>query len=561
MHAVKKLDALTSLRFFAAAMIVVGHGHRLFGSLGIANTLSLAQGVSFFFVLSGFILAYNYPVLSSWESVARFLKARFARIWPAHVAAIFLMLFLTGDLNSSASSLSGAIFAGVMNLLLIQSAVPFKSIFLSFNGVAWSISTEMFFYLAFPLLIGGVMAGWKRKLALLTGVVVLYVWFAVLWKVPVDESLPQLNLMGLLYVNPLVRVLEFFIGVMTCRAFLHLRSLGVDQKISVPVFTALEVSVLVLVVASMWFTPKIRELFSWWGDLAAVVHFYSSKSGSAGVFALLILVFAWGRGALARALLWWPLVRLGEISFSLYLVHTSVLGWYENNIEHFSTLPPWSMAFVFWALSLCVAWLLHTLVESPFRKIILSPSAVASLDTVKTLFASRQLVALTGGVVLLVLMQCGPASLMMSECEKSSVCVQIIKRSSMAVPVDFNGYASLVGLRVQPAENRLQFVELVFRLQHPIHGYKLAIHVLDKDSVILGQSDSLINIPNVDVGGLWIERVTLPIAFTSSQAVSLGLAVYKYPSSLLSVTYPATDYKGHRALLNFEKLGLKTVSH
>lgn len=48
MQNIKKLDALTSLRFFAAAMIVLGHGHGLFGSLGIATTLSLAQGVSFF---------------------------------------------------------------------------------------------------------------------------------------------------------------------------------------------------------------------------------------------------------------------------------------------------------------------------------------------------------------------------------------------------------------------------------------------------------------------------------------------------------------------------------
>jgi peptidoglycan/LPS O-acetylase OafA/YrhL len=55
----QKLDALTSLRFFAAAMIVVHHGHRVFGSMGLAESLPLDQGVSFFFVLSGFILAYN----------------------------------------------------------------------------------------------------------------------------------------------------------------------------------------------------------------------------------------------------------------------------------------------------------------------------------------------------------------------------------------------------------------------------------------------------------------------------------------------------------------------
>ena len=55
----KKLDALTSLRFIAATMIVFYHmkGFALFGFSGPSF---LAQGVSFFFVLSGFILAYVY---------------------------------------------------------------------------------------------------------------------------------------------------------------------------------------------------------------------------------------------------------------------------------------------------------------------------------------------------------------------------------------------------------------------------------------------------------------------------------------------------------------------
>lgn len=44
MQNTKKLDSLTSLRFFAAAMIVLGHGHGLFGSMGLATTYSLAQG-------------------------------------------------------------------------------------------------------------------------------------------------------------------------------------------------------------------------------------------------------------------------------------------------------------------------------------------------------------------------------------------------------------------------------------------------------------------------------------------------------------------------------------
>ena len=68
----QKLDALTSLRFFAAALIVVHHSNSVFGSMGLSETLPLEQGVSFFFVLSGFILAYNYPVLSGEKDILTF---------------------------------------------------------------------------------------------------------------------------------------------------------------------------------------------------------------------------------------------------------------------------------------------------------------------------------------------------------------------------------------------------------------------------------------------------------------------------------------------------------
>ncbi len=557
MHATKKLDALTSLRFFAAAMIVLGHGHRNFGSGGMANTLSLAQGVSFFFVLSGFILAYNYPLLASWENVAKFFKARFARIWPSHVAAIILMVILTGNLNGSASTSSGALFAGVTNLFLIQSVVPYRSIYLAFNGVAWSISTEMFFYLSFPLLIVGIAKGWGKKLTFLVSIVVLYVWFAVLWKIPADESLPQVNLMGLLYVNPLVRVLEFFMGVLACQLFFHLRATGSTQNIPVAIFTALEFLVLVLAIASMWFTPRIREVFSWWGELAEVVNFYTTKSGSAGVFTLLILVFSCSKGVISRALSWRPMVILGEISFAWYLVHTSVLVWYENNLAYFSALPLWLSGLTFWILSLTVAWLLHSLVENPFRKVITSTSNIFSRETLNILCSNKQVALLAGGLVLLLTMIYGPARVSSRECANSPICDQIVKQYAMAGPVDFDDFASLVGLRVLPLEGAQHSVELVFRIHRPLDGYKLAVHVVGKDSNILGQSDFLVNNHNVPIGNLWLERIVLPEAFTSPQAAALGLAMYKRPSALLPVRFQETDYDGHRALLRLEKIWLK----
>src|SRR5271156_4621346 len=90
-----KLQALTSLRFFAAAMLVVFHSAPQIcpeWSDFVLHKLALNQGVSFFYVLSGFILTYVYPNLQGRESIVKFLRARIARVYPVYVVAFFLYL-------------------------------------------------------------------------------------------------------------------------------------------------------------------------------------------------------------------------------------------------------------------------------------------------------------------------------------------------------------------------------------------------------------------------------------------------------------------------------------
>src|SRR5688572_22687863 len=88
----EQLDPLTSLRFAAAAMIVVLHTRGVFGlPADWGEPFAFAQAVPFFFVLSGFILTHVYPNLDAAGS-RRFLVARVARLWPAHAATFLLTL-------------------------------------------------------------------------------------------------------------------------------------------------------------------------------------------------------------------------------------------------------------------------------------------------------------------------------------------------------------------------------------------------------------------------------------------------------------------------------------
>ena len=118
-------------------LIVLGHGHPYFGSFGLATTISLTQGVSFFFVLSGFILAYNYSSFQDIASLQKFYRARQARIRPLKVAGIIILVLLTKSWNTgSLQGFNQLFFAGASNLLLFQSLVPLRDVYLVFNGVA-----------------------------------------------------------------------------------------------------------------------------------------------------------------------------------------------------------------------------------------------------------------------------------------------------------------------------------------------------------------------------------------------------------------------------------------
>jgi peptidoglycan/LPS O-acetylase OafA/YrhL len=141
----EKLDALTSLRFVAAAMIVFFHVPAEFGlSLDPYKPFMLGHAVSFFFVLSGFILALVYPDLEGKGRVGRFWLARFARLWPVHIAA-FISTFILFDAQWKTH------FA-LVNLLMLQAWFPLLEYLFVYNSVSWSISVECFFTCAFRFL-------------------------------------------------------------------------------------------------------------------------------------------------------------------------------------------------------------------------------------------------------------------------------------------------------------------------------------------------------------------------------------------------------------------------
>lgn len=295
------LRSLTSLRFFAALLVVLSHLEFL-ESNSIGAVSWLAQnvfhegyvGVTFFFVLSGFILSHSYSKkMANGGSAQQFIHARIARIFPIHFLTILiaLPLVLLGR-KETLSVIGGSLVA---NATLLQAWVPSTSWYFSFNAPSWSLSVEMFFYLAFPLLVG--MA--SRSLF----------WTAaalVATKAGITIGDPESKF--LLYVFPLLRLNDFIIGILLHRLFVALgpvsnRTATISQFLAVAALAAFAV-----------LSPAISQ------GSRFDVYYLAPMS-------FMILSFAWQNGMGARLISGSTLLLLGEASFSLYMIHQLVIRY------------------------------------------------------------------------------------------------------------------------------------------------------------------------------------------------------------------------------------------
>lgn len=175
-------------------------------------------GVSFFFVLSGFILTYNY---SGAVSRREFWNARFARVYPVYVVGLLLSLpfFVAVALRGEASWA-----APLAALFLVQAWFP--DLALALNPPGWSLSDEAFFYAVFPFAIRRLRSMTTRGALWL----VAAAWLATL-AVPVayialsgDRGLGPADhgaVVNAVKFNPVARLGEFIAGMAAGAMFLQ----------------------------------------------------------------------------------------------------------------------------------------------------------------------------------------------------------------------------------------------------------------------------------------------------------------------------------------------------
>lgn len=203
----QKLPSLTGLRFFAALAVVLYHLRIYFSPIG--DSLAVFgygfTAVSFFFVLSGFVLTWSQK---GDVKASRFYLHRFARIWPLHLLTMLLAIWAPALPTSSGASLLSALPVAT----LTQAWIPASPSLNAFNGVSWSLSCEAFFYLLFPLLFQNLKRSRPKYLVLFIVPISGIVLFGVLASI---TSVPAADY--LLVPMPLFRLGEFVLGICLAR--------------------------------------------------------------------------------------------------------------------------------------------------------------------------------------------------------------------------------------------------------------------------------------------------------------------------------------------------------
>lgn len=155
------IDALTGIRALAATWVVLQHFKGpifdLLPGLRFAEPITDSGflGVEVFFILSGFIISYNYAerlAVGAPGEYRKYIWARAARIWPVHIATLAVMgvlviaaLIAGVELTSEARNTPWNFFG---NIFVLQAIPPFRGV----NWPSWSVSCEVAAYIAFPVL-------------------------------------------------------------------------------------------------------------------------------------------------------------------------------------------------------------------------------------------------------------------------------------------------------------------------------------------------------------------------------------------------------------------------
>lgn len=288
------IKELTSLRF--VLILVIFFHHALPNYPGGGD-----MGVACFFVLSGFCYALGYgrKVKAADFDYRGFIKSRLTKFYPLHW--ITLLIAIPISLHLGLGWKNGAILG--VNALLLQSWFPLSSVYYSFNGVSWFLSDMVFLVAVFPFLYR-MLDSRKGRWILLLPASVVYCILCIWTPAELRNTV--------LYVNPVVRLCDFTVGILAGMWYLRLKeNVSVTESVQrhKTLLRIVSLASFLVLLSMSVFIPEQYTLmaFIFWPIAVVMLVCISLNPG----------------GLLSTPLL----QRLGQISFPFYMIHQLVIRY------------------------------------------------------------------------------------------------------------------------------------------------------------------------------------------------------------------------------------------
>ena len=341
-----RLEQLTFTRFLAAIIIVVFHfGLTIppFTHPSISFLFSNV-GVSYFFVLSGFVMIIAYSKSGKRIQPITYYKNRFARVYPVYLIALLFTIFMMWLCNIPVPK-----DALPYNFLMLQSWFPPYPMLINRSG--WTLSVEVLFYLSFPFLFNRIYSRYKLSVVAI-GILLFWLLSQLLssylqsthWNL---KNLPINH--NLLYYFPPMHFNQFLIGNLFGILLLHTYdrfSRNWDWLV-----------LLLLAVTAALLKYQIPNGNYHNGFLAIL-------------FGFIILVISLNNGLISRVCENRIFVFLGEASFGIYILQIPVHEALYKITKPFYYTQPNNFFYVYLIVLTVIAAISYQFIETPLRKMI-----------------------------------------------------------------------------------------------------------------------------------------------------------------------------------------------
>lgn len=375
----RHVPALTGLRAIAALSVLIAHAWAVVQFTDYPEFANFATplafvGMSLFFTLSGFLMVWNYAEAFDKNrfggALRDFAVARFARLYP-----LFAFFFVIAIVTLPQDSLLTVWPDLPWFLVLLQSWIPTSRHGITVYSISdlahsWSISTECFFYLAFPAIVLMTRArapGWCALRCVIwtafavAGLYGLYCFNAAQWLAPTLK--PEEASLWFAYLSPYTRIGEFVLGALACRFYRSIESKPLDRREEL---LATSLTILCLI----WLTGEII----WWApvslyDFSSFADFLRLNFMNAPILCFLIFATCRYDNLWSRALSCAPLVLIGEASYSIYLLYPFVVFHFLRGVATLSLI-----SVIEWVARMLVCILYMTALGYGLYRIIEVPS-------------------------------------------------------------------------------------------------------------------------------------------------------------------------------------------